>query len=414
MHRMLALLTAGLLSGITVAASAQATTCASVLVDALNAVNTNCSGQANNTACYGNFHVEAQAAAGAAPTFAQPADRTPLETLASITSLPFDTATQEWGVSVLKVQARGPGVLPGQALTMLLVGDSTLSGIRSQAYTVQAGLGVPSCEGVPPSSLLVQGPRGIAIDLRVNGANIRVGSTMVISTQEEGRLTFATLDGRANIAGLLLPVGYTTSAEIDQDSQIIEDSFSEPVVMTDEERMLYEGYDEFTEEILEYTIDTPDEDELALIDALGLDVAFRVNGHALRDLVDAMLDMGYLPIDFEGASPEDIVAFLTNDSFARSMPDEVFNAFLNSYNDLSDEPTLDDFEGDEECLDDADCLDFQSVDDCSADADADNADCVDVANDCPADDVDCLDTTSVEDDCLNDECDIEVTPASGS
>lgn len=321
-------------------------TCNAVAVNALNAVNLNCGGQANNTACYGNFNLQSQLAPGAAATFANPADRAPLESLTSITSQPFNAATQEWGVAVLKAQAGGPGVLPGQALTLLLVGDATLSGVGTQAYTITAGVGVPNCQGVPPSSLLIQGPQNIAVDLTINGAQIRLGSTMVISAREENHLTFATLDGRANIDGHLIPIGYHTTAELDEDGAIIGDSFTEPEIISEDEADLYAGFDEFPEEILEYEVYTPTAEELDLIEALGYEFASQVDGHLLADLVFFLVDAGYTPEEFAGMSSDDLVDFFNSDDFydfAAETDPGLVDAITASYDDPDDELTLDDF-----------------------------------------------------------------------
>lgn len=301
-----------------VSAAAAQSTCDAVAQRALAAVNANCATQANNTVCYGNFHLQTTPAPGANATFSNPADRTPLETLQTIISLPFNAANQEWGVSVLRVQASGPGVLPGQAITLMLVGDATLTGVGAQAYQITPGLGLPNCGGVPPSSLLVQGPRGVSVDFTLNGANIRTGSSLVITAHAEDTLTFSTVDGRAFIDGVVVPVGYTTTAALDEDGQVEADSFSEPVVFTPEEAALFGTFEAFNESILEDPIEPLSEEALALLDALGYAFAAENDGHLLLDLLDFMLEAGYLPSDFEGASDEDIAAFFLSDEFAET------------------------------------------------------------------------------------------------
>lgn len=50
-----------------------------------------------------------------------------------------------------------------------------------QTFFLRTGAGSPACDEAP-DALIVQGPRGMTIDFTVNGANLRIGSTVVLRT----------------------------------------------------------------------------------------------------------------------------------------------------------------------------------------------------------------------------------------
>ncbi|MDL1902209.1 SH3 domain-containing protein, partial [Anaerolineae bacterium CFX9] len=59
--------------------------------------------------------------------------------------------------------------------------DVSASRTPMQAFYLRTGAGSPVC-GDAPDALVVQGPQGFTVDLTVNGADIRVGSTVVLRT----------------------------------------------------------------------------------------------------------------------------------------------------------------------------------------------------------------------------------------
>jgi hypothetical protein len=123
--RLLPLFIAGfaLLSVMPVSGWAQ-TSCPALVEEAITALGDNCSGLDRNAACYGFDHVEATFTEPVAPDyFTRPADRTALTTVDTLRTAPLDLTLGEWGIAVLNVQANVPNTLPGQAVTVLLMGD---------------------------------------------------------------------------------------------------------------------------------------------------------------------------------------------------------------------------------------------------------------------------------------------------
>lgn len=101
--------------------------CEALVAAALRDAADNCLDLQRNSACYGYSRVDA-AFADVVPDdfFVNPADRTDLEPLVTLRTGALDLTTDEWGVALLNVQANLPDTLPGQAVTFVLLGDTSL------------------------------------------------------------------------------------------------------------------------------------------------------------------------------------------------------------------------------------------------------------------------------------------------
>ncbi|GAB4512842.1 MAG: hypothetical protein OHK0046_12950 [Anaerolineae bacterium] len=108
-------------------AQAQGVDCPAFVARALEQAAGNCDGLERNSACYGYNMLQTTFSVEVAPEFfTQPADRTELTPLQSIQTAPLNTSTGEWGVAIMNVQANVPTVLPGQAVTFILLGETTV------------------------------------------------------------------------------------------------------------------------------------------------------------------------------------------------------------------------------------------------------------------------------------------------
>lgn len=101
--------------------------CEALIEEAMAALDNNCEGLGRNVACYGHNRVDATFWKNRdGLTFSHPADRVPLIDLRAIATAPLDVENQLWGVAMLHAQADLPDMLPGQAVTFLLMGDARL------------------------------------------------------------------------------------------------------------------------------------------------------------------------------------------------------------------------------------------------------------------------------------------------
>lgn len=88
-----------------------------------------------------------------------------------------------------------------------------------QAFYLQTGIGEPSCAEAPQDGLIVQGPQNVKLDLTVNGANVRIGSTVAFTLSDPDTMQISVLDGEAVVMGggadggdVVVPTGYKTTA----------------------------------------------------------------------------------------------------------------------------------------------------------------------------------------------------------
>ena len=71
-----------------------------------------------------------------------------------------------------------------------------------QAFYLRTGLGNPVCEQAPDDVLMLQGPENLEVELTVNGADIRMGSTVLLRILPPGdRMEIIVLDGHVVIPG---------------------------------------------------------------------------------------------------------------------------------------------------------------------------------------------------------------------
>lgn len=88
--------------------------------------------------------------------------------------------------------------LEGDAATLDVV-DNTASGTL-QAFYLRTGVGDATCKKAPSSGIVIQTPQGAGeIALRINQADIRLGSTAYMEASEESGLQVFTLDGHAKV-----------------------------------------------------------------------------------------------------------------------------------------------------------------------------------------------------------------------
>jgi hypothetical protein len=109
----------------TVAAIAQTNDCYALVQEVSQALENNCENLVNNSVCYGYYHVEAEFAEPV--TFSEPSDIASIDGLLSLHTAPFDEATGVWGIALMRFQADLPNTLPGQSVTFMLLGDSSLT-----------------------------------------------------------------------------------------------------------------------------------------------------------------------------------------------------------------------------------------------------------------------------------------------
>lgn len=317
--------------------SAQAQACAQFVNQALQLMGDNCTGIDNNNACYGYYGVSATFSEPVDPSiFSQPADITLVEILDRLQTAPYNPDANVWGVAVMRLQANIPGTLPGQSVSVLLLGDVQMeadpnAAAPMQAFTLRTGLGQAACEALPPSSLTVQSPRGLRVDLTMNGANIELGSTATFTAQD-GRFTVRMSDGRAVINDdIIVPVGFSLSATLDENDQIVPESWESLEPLSEEELDALNLLGELPEDILDYEIEPPTLEEVELLNAFSEEALLTVDPYLLNLLAEDFVAQGFSPIDIIGITPTELRDYVLDYLPDFVVDDALYDALLNSF-----------------------------------------------------------------------------------
>ncbi len=205
---LIALIMAGLIvaSVTNRAANAQALQCPEIVKQALQQVEQLCAAVGRGKMCYGNSAVTTEST-GAALAFARPGDIADLSAVKRLTLSGYDQKTGTWGVVMMRVQAGLPDSAPGQAVTMILLGDTQFAPVAgskgAQAYFFKTGSGTPGCKQMPANGMLLESPTGKQkAQLTLNGVDLSIGSRvyLTISTKSaQPRLEVYTLEGEVEV-----------------------------------------------------------------------------------------------------------------------------------------------------------------------------------------------------------------------
>ncbi len=319
------------------AAQTDAATCSALVDQALSALETRCGGMDRNSACYGYTRLQATPFDPLTPiTFSAPDDRAALAALSQVQTAPLDPISGDWGIAVLKVQANIPEALPGQAVTFLLMGDVQLENAVDpssgqppmQAIYFRTGITGTECSDAPEPALVIQSPENLTVNLTVNGADISIGSTAVLTTlpgeadPEAVDLEITVIDGRVTLPdGRIIPSGFWSRAELDADGRFVPGAgFREINTMTGVAIDAALPFERVPLGVLAYRISTPTLEQVDLLGAL--DLAF-VQGFApdlVRPLADALIGVGASPDDVRGFGQQQLGRFLIT-RLNRQLPD---------------------------------------------------------------------------------------------
>jgi LysM repeat protein len=179
-----------------------ALTCDQLVGNVLQTVGNACKSTGRNQACYGNRSVQAEFQSGQSSTFVKSGDLADLFAVRRLETSALDEAAQTWGIALLKAQATFPDTLPGQNITFLLFGDTSINNVSPQlnAVVLRTGIGSPKCAAAPASAALIQSPEGANVTLHLNGASITLGSTLYVTAWQNNELEIATIEGQAVVS----------------------------------------------------------------------------------------------------------------------------------------------------------------------------------------------------------------------
>ncbi len=236
-------------------------------------------GQAVSFILLGDVSVENAVPADQAVTAAStPIDITTLSQ-SNIRTLPTTNSNVVGSVeagSILKTDATNPtkdwvrvvlnDATPGWISRTLVKSDGDLDGLPvfandsktpMQAFYFKTGVGAPSCNKAP-DALVVQGPDKVAVDITANGANVHIGSTVVLRSIEGNQMQVFTIHGEATVNGVIIPIGFVTTVQLGEDGKTVVGEPSEPRPITQKELDELQWLELLPSDILNYPITVPD------------------------------------------------------------------------------------------------------------------------------------------------------------
>ncbi len=108
---------------------------------------------------------------------------------------------------------------PAELTTLPVVGETSRTPM--QAFYFSTGVGQPLCEEAP-SLVAIQSPDGLHVEMTVNGATIRVGSTITLQTLPDNSIALTVHQGSVETeVGVIALTGETLIAQLDENNNII-------------------------------------------------------------------------------------------------------------------------------------------------------------------------------------------------
>jgi len=176
--------------------------CQEILKQALNTLDATCDRLGRNKACYGNNNIKAEAANNAKLKFDTVGDYAAIQAIKSLTTSPLDTSRGTWGLSLLKLQANLPDTLPGQNVTFLVYGDTSIQNTSGdmKSFYFSSGLGQPTCKEAPGDGIVVRSPNHTEVTFTANGVQITIASTITLKASPNKAMTVDLVEGHARVS----------------------------------------------------------------------------------------------------------------------------------------------------------------------------------------------------------------------
>ncbi len=174
--------------------------CQALIDRALSASGDHCNRVGSDQACYGNNTVSAHLVPGADQKFSVPGDIIGVNQIESISASVLNPALNEWGIAIFKVISNLPRSLPGETVTLVVFGNTTLENSGSlETYYFYSGVGQIACDQIPFDGLMVTMPEGTGIHFVVNGAELTLMGNASLKAVKNGSMDVSLYSGSASI-----------------------------------------------------------------------------------------------------------------------------------------------------------------------------------------------------------------------
>jgi hypothetical protein len=176
-------------------------TCRALIERAMQASDDFCDEIGSNQACYGNNTIKADLESGATQKFSERGDIIDVDQVERISASPLKLDSNEWGIAVFKVIANLPRSLPGQTVTLVVFGNTTLDNEDGNlgSFFFSSELGQIVCEKAPDDGIMISVPDGEGIQFMVNGAELTLTGDASITAVKNGKMEVSLFEGSGRI-----------------------------------------------------------------------------------------------------------------------------------------------------------------------------------------------------------------------
>jgi hypothetical protein len=179
----------------------QNASCRVLIEEAMLASGEFCDEIGSNKACYGNNTIKADLQAGSTSRFSERGDIVDVDEVDRISASPLKLDTSEWGIAVFRIVANLPRSLPGQTVTMVVFGNTTLDNADGNlgSFFFSSELGQITCEKVPDDGIMINVPDGEGVQFTVNGAELTLTGDASITAAKNGKMEVSLYEGTGRI-----------------------------------------------------------------------------------------------------------------------------------------------------------------------------------------------------------------------
>ena len=175
--------------------------CQVLINKAIQSSDSYCGETNSNNVCYGNTTIQAELAPDATQRFSERGDIVAVDELRRLSAAPLNLEDDEWGIAVFKVIANLPRSLPGETITMVVFGNTTLDkesgGLESFYFFSE--LGQIACEAIPSDGLMLTSPDGSGLRINVNGTELTLKGNANLKAVKNGEMEVSLFSGSGKI-----------------------------------------------------------------------------------------------------------------------------------------------------------------------------------------------------------------------
>lgn len=130
-----------------------------------------------------------------------------------------------------------------------------------QAFYFRTAIGDTQCNEAP-SLLVVQGPNSVKVNINANGADITIGSTIVLRILPGNIAQLMVVSGEATLGGLVVPAGFTVTAPLSPDGKTLVGDWGSFRPLSQEELDDLQTLENIPPNLLHYPIVIPTAEEI--------------------------------------------------------------------------------------------------------------------------------------------------------